>query len=1355
MANLQIQIPPPSTFSIKEDPRNVAHRWQNYIEGFEIYLNCLPKPSEERKINLLLHIAGPEIRELYKTLSPEEETFKSTLEALEKHFTPQINIRYERSIFNSLKFKENETVDMFSIRLKTQGERCKFNDLDDLMVDRIIQEIRSSELRRKLLEKKDLTLNSLLNVSRTHEQSLVQGRGIEDIRKSTADLQVSQVRSSNAKLTQGTQSKHSFAKRGGKSQQNQNQRHFPSQQNERPAYQGTQYRGSSNYFHRGGARNVHNRKKDCFRCGQDDHKPYDKKSCPGFQTVCSICSCRGHLTQRCFSRMKTIYYAQAESTGGPSGDVSQESTNGRYEHFSFQINAIRKARRRIYCDLEINGKPIEMQVDSAADLTVIPENIARQIPNLKLERDKEEINDYNHNPIEVKASAKVEVKLGNKLFKDMPITIVAEEKEKNGVKKEKRALLGLDWLWDLELDWLSILSVQKAKVENEKNEKNDNKSNVEDVLVKYKDVFDPKLGTVKNVEASLELKEDASPKFFSPRQIPFAIKPQVEKEIKRLVEEGNWEKVQYSQWATPLVPIAKPDGEVRLCGDYKVTLNPQLKVAQHPLPNPANMLAALGDCTVFSKLDLKQAFQQLPMDKKSQDYCTINTHLGLFRPKRLPYGVASSPALWQETMDKIFNGLPGIFCFVDDILIAGKNKDEHQERLCKVLDRIKDHDIKINKEKCLFQVSEVEYLGFIIDKDGVHKTKEKVKAIENAKQPENIKELQSFLGLVTFYGKFVKDLATIAHPLYHLLGKDVEYQWSAECNEAFNKIKAELSSNTFLAHYRNDLPVRLVCDASQVGIGSVLAHIMPDGTERPIAYASRLLNKAERNYSQIEKEGLSLVYGVKKFHMYLYGKKSFNLVTDHKPLLAILGSKVGLPTLVAARLQRWAITLAAYNYVLEYRPTSKMGNADALSRLPVDQAPEGNEKNILLIESQNLPIKAKDISQYTMKDPVLSKVLQSMISGRDNLLNSDDYQAYKAILDELSVEQNCILRGARVVIPKALQQKVMKEIHEDHQGIVKSKAIARSFMWWPNMDKDIENHVKQCEICAQNQNNPKAVTIHPWETARYGWQRVHIDYAGPFLGYSYLIVVDAYSKWPEVIPMTSTTSNSTIKALMQLFATHGLPERIVSDNGPQFTSEEFKQFMEINGIKHTLSAPYHPSTNGEAERFVQTFKNAMKRLDANQNTVHSKISKFLLSYRTTPHSATNVAPSFLLMGRRIRSKLDLMIPDYQSQAENKSWKQYETMKNVREFEVSSPVMIRVYNSQNKWVKGIVKRRLGNLHYEIEVDGYLVKRHVDQMKAGIISYTLEKEQSKKEKLPVMGRILPDRESRGKAREILNL
>ncbi|XP_064109047.1 uncharacterized protein K02A2.6-like [Macrobrachium nipponense] len=999
-------------------------------------------------------------------------------------------------------------------------------------------------------------------------------------------------------------------------------------------------------------------KKSCFRCGKQDHYSNDWDKCPASGQTCNNCRKRGHLTSQCkFAKQKTTKQINrtVDSNDGFSSNEESVHKTTEVEQFAFHINSVNKdAQERLMAQIEINGKLTPMQIDTAADVTIISERIAQTVPNLVIRPSDKVLKIYNGTNIEVVGSSQVKVQYKDQEIGKLPLTIV---------KGQGQTLLGLDWLRCIKLDWPSVLRVTDTKQEPAE------EISLTNLLSDYKEVFEDRVGTVKNAQAVLVLKENATPRFSAPRPVPYALKTAVETEIRRLESEGSWEKVDYSDWSTPLVPIVKDNGQVRLCGDYKVTLNPQLQVAQHPLPNPKDMFATLSGCSVFSKIDLRQAFQQLSMDENSQKLC-----------------------------------MSGVFIFIDDILVTGKNKKEHRERLRAVLKKLKEHNIKVNQSKCILEVDSVEYLGFIVNGKGIHKTQDKVNAVQSAKLPENVKELQSFLGLVTFYGSFIQNLATIAHPLYNLLNKDVKWNWTKECQNAFERIKAEVTSPTFLVHYQMDLPVKLVCDASNIGLGAVLAHVMPDGTEKPIAFASRVLNKAERNYSQIEKEALALVYGVKKFHMYLYGRKRFTLVTDHKPLLMILGPKASLPTLVAARLQRRAIILAAYDYNIEYRPTSKMGNADALSRLPVDKAPEQYEESILLISAYNSPITAKEIAQGTKKDPVLSKVVQSLITGRDICAEDANCKPYKEIWNELSVTQECILRGSRVVIPNALRNRVLSEIHADHQGIVRSKSIARTYVWWTGVDRDIENLVKKCMNCALQQNNPIPTRMHPWELPRYPWQRVHIDFAGPFLGYSYLILVDAYSKWPEVIPMQTTSSVATIRSLMQIFSTHGLPERIVTDNGPQFTSQEFMDFLN------------HPSTNGEAERFVQTFKHNMKCRQANSGNVASHIAKFLLSYRTTVHNTTGITPSYLLMGRRIRNKLDLMYPSLQSQLEQKGYDQVKKLPNVRHFAPSGYVMVRSYNTPEKWVQGEIVRKIGNLHYDVNVGGKIVKRHVDQLQS---------------------------------------
>ena len=308
---------------------------------------------------------------------------------------------------------------------------------------------------------------------------------------------------------------------------------------------------------------------------------------------------------------------------------------------------------------------------------------------------------------------------------------------------------------------------------------------------------------------------------------------------------------------------------------------------------------------------------------------TINTSKGLYQYQRLPLGVASAPAIFQSTMDTILKGIDGVVCYIDDILITGRNDQEHRNRLEAVLSRLERYGVQLKWSKCSFLQEKVQFLGHVIDAEGVHPSPEKVQAIVEAPSPATVTELRSFLGMLQYYGKFLRNLSTLLHALNNLLREGVSWSWQPECQEAFESAKV-------LAHYDVNLPIKLACDASSYGIGAVLSHVMPGGEEHPVAFASRTLSASEKDYAQLD--------GVKKFHQYLFVRK-FTLETDHKPLLNILGPKSAVPTLAAARLQRWALILASYHYDVLFRRTSEHSNADGLSGLPAEKAGTPDESD--------------------------------------------------------------------------------------------------------------------------------------------------------------------------------------------------------------------------------------------------------------------------------------------------------------------------------------------------------------------------------------------------------------------------
>ena len=334
----------------------------------------------------------------------------------------------------------------------------------------------------------------------------------------------------------------------------------------------------------------------------------------------------------------------------------------------------------------------------------------------------------------------------------------------------------------------------------------------------------------------------------------------------------------------------------------------------------------------------------------------------------------------------------------------------------------------------------VDYLGHTISADGLRTSEAKIKGIVNAPTPQNVPELRSFLGLVNYYGKFLPDLATILAPLYSLLRKHKRWHWGKEQDEAFERVKQLLLSSEVLVHFDDRLPVILSCDASPYGLGAVLSHLMPDGSERPIAFASKSLTETERKYSQLDKEAMAIVYGVKKYHQYIYGRQ-FTLKTDHKPLMYIFGENRAIPTMASGRIQRWALTLGAYNYQIEYKKGEQHANADAMSRLP--QKITGSEPPIapevvhLMEFLDTSPVSSKHIRLWTDRDSLLSKIRRWILSGWPE--KEKEMQPFFSKKTELSVEEGCILWGSRVVVPSKGRSKVVKMLHEAHPGIVRMK----------------------------------------------------------------------------------------------------------------------------------------------------------------------------------------------------------------------------------------------------------------------------------------------------------------------------
>ncbi|XP_039747900.1 uncharacterized protein K02A2.6-like [Pararge aegeria] len=1019
----------------------------------------------------------------------------------------------------------------------------------------------------------------------------------------------------------------------------------------------------------------------CFRCG-DRHGG----ECRFINATCRFCKKRGHIEKICLVKKKSL----KRNINFTNDEHTDTHLNGIYS-----INCETKVLPFVV-EVSLENIPVVMQVDTGASFSLVNEctwkNIEHQNQHITLQPVNLTLRTWTDTPVILLGQAKLQAQ-----YRDIKCSlnvIIAKGRGPN--------LLGRDWLGPLNI----ALNINVIA--------NNDLVNIEKTILKYSNIFRDGLGTFRGDPVTIHLKPGATPKFFKARPVPYAIKARVEEEIDRLVAEGVLRPLSYSEWATPVVPIIKKSGDIRLCGDYRSTVNQATESDTYPMPTANEVFATVAGAKFFTTLDLDRAYTQVKVQDSTAKMLTLNTCKGLYSVHRLPFGVKACPGIFQRLMTALLAGVQGVAVLIDDIIVSGPTMLEMQQRLETVLDRIQKAGFRLNKSKCKFAQEKVEFLGFVINGEGIHPAPSKIEAVVKTPEPQNVQELQAFLGLYNFYERFIPHKATILEPLHRLLDKSQTWQWTQRERDAFNKAKQLLTFETTLVHYDLYKPLILTCDSSQYGVGAVLSHVMENGQERPIAMSSRTLNSHERRYSQLDKEATAIMFGIKKFHNYLAGR-NFTVITDHKPLLGIFDPKRPMPCILSPRLTRIAIALTAHDYSIAYRPGTEIGNADSLSRWPLP-VPDQEEQPLyeILLMAENLsdfPFTALEICSETKKDQTLSRVVHFLQSGWPNKVNDRDLRVYWLHRSELSLQNGCVLLGGRVVIPRPLRQTILRMLHTTHNGIVHTKALARSYVWWPQLSDDINELVNNCTRCLENRHMPPR-SSHEWIVPSRPWSRIHIDFAGPFMNKTFLIVVDAFSKWPEVLMTNSTNSASVIRHLRNLFATHGICETLVSDNGTSFVSAEMKLFLESNKIRHVTSAPYHPATNGLAERMVQTVKEKLRKMDGSWEI---KIPNMLLGLRVTPCSKTNKSPSELLMNRRLRTVLDSLHPDSLQYKKVEGQIINNAQQKNRETNVGQKIMYRNYTNGPKWLPGQVFEKDGPSNYRVQTeDGAVLRRHIDQI-----------------------------------------
>ncbi|KAL1446815.1 hypothetical protein WDU94_012377, partial [Cyamophila willieti] len=1046
----------------------------------------------------------------------------------------------------------------------------------------------------------------------------------------------------------------------------------------------------------------------CLRCGRQNHKSTDCRMDKN-SLKCNLCNRTGHVSTVCLSSLMQNS-KKSNSTHSMQTLQTYESNSSLPTYGMNQIEPVFQNQNSEIIDLFefnsesdkymihvlLNNKQQKFEVDSGAKYSLLSE---REFKKLNLNTPLIESNlafrSYTGNVINSKGKVLIQVQ-----YKDQ--TMMGEL---HIVPDGHDPLLGRQWIRGLNIELGKI----EPHIENRcPMPPLHQVQSVDDIFQRFPKVFEEKIGCVPNFQVSLQLRKDAKPVFTKERPVPYALHEKVEKELDQLEAQGIITPVAASDWGSPLVCIPKPDGGVRICVDYKCGVNERLVQANHPIRRIDDVLHSLRDSKFFCKLDLFKAYLHLQVDTESSKIQTLSTHRGTYLMNRLSFGVKTAPSEFNRILCLVLKGLVKVEAYFDDIIIHGQTIEECTKNLCACLERLTEYDLHVNKSKCFFFLEKIEYLGHIIEFNKISKSPEKVSAVQNMPKPSNADEVRRFLGLVTYYSRFIPDFSTLSYPLRCLLKKNHQWCWTAQCEAAFLNLKSVLCSDKVLMPFNPSLPVVLTTDASPYGVAAVLSHCI-ENVEHPIAYASRSLTSSEQNYSQLDREALAIIFGVTHFYNYLYGKR-FVLITDNQPLSRIFHHNKALPQMTSARLLRYASFLSGFDYTVQFKKGKENQNVDCLSRIPIDTHLCSSDQYIgdevnqlyaeLILQVSSAKVTSESIKEETQKDDKLKQLIFE-------LKNNSNESTYTLVDDVLFYKD-------RVVIPVSLQSQILSELHETHLGVMKMKQLARRYVYWTNIDRDIERLVRGCETCAQIKSSPPKVSVHPWECPQGNWERIHIDYAGPFQNAYFLVCVDAKSKWVEVnILKTAPTSTNTIHLLENIFTTHGYPTVIVSDNHSIFQSEEFRTYCTTQGIFQKFIAPGHPATNGLAERNIQTLKNRLKALASDPTPLQEKVQSILLRYRATP-LACGKSPAELYLHRKIKIRLDAIFP-YHPQASK------EQSNPTRFLHVGERVQARFFiNNSPVWQFGKIEKKLGSRHYLVRLDsGRLIKRHINQLRSSLV------------------------------------
>lgn len=981
--------------------------------------------------------------------------------------------------------------------------------------------------------------------------------------------------------------------------------------------------------------NSHNKK--CFRCGSSSHVASDTK-CPARNATCNYCKKDGHFASVCNAKNSSDRSSKPNFQKSFSINMNNLQNTGNFSSVnSIHSSVVSKPFLTIEVASDHSKVPVTFLLDTGSDVSILPYSYYIRYFSRGLKPfSNASLKNFDQSEIHVLGVLQGVSCNFKDRFAEIDFIVCDAD----------TCILGVDSISKLEItisgihqpNNLHTFSVGRT-VTTSSHANSAHSATAPQSL--------PKLN---GYNFFIKLKPDAPTSLIQKqRRIPFALQDAVEKEIQQLLANDIIEEIDSSDFVSPIVVVPKSDSEIRLCVDYK-RLNQHIIIDQHPLPTVDEIFSKLAGARYFSKLDLRSAYHQLEIREDSRDYTAFISHIGLFRYKRLPFGLASAPSAYMKVISNILRRCKNTVCYLDDILIFGDTEQIHDECLKATLDCLSAHGMTLNEKKCVYKKESLQFLGRMIGSDGVSPLPDTLEAIINASVPHDKHSLRSFLGLANFYRSFIPNAALLSSSLYDLLKDNVQFRWSEKHQKDFDSLKSALSNFVPLAFFNSDLdtPTFVTTDASSYGISAVLSQQDSNtGEERPVYFLSRKLSDMEQKYSVSEKEFLAVLWGVERLHQFLYGRY-FTVRTDHQCLKQLLSNGIEGGS-APCRVIRWATKLLQYHFRVQYIPGKQNPVADALSRVPYLSKDSGVELfAVSLTQDLNShPLTLDELTRETEADPLLQEVQKFIHSGWPSRISSvpNEIRGFWNVRNDLSIVNGVICRHDKFVIPSNLQSRLVAFAHEGHMGMSKCKSRLREFYWWPNLNSSVEEQVRTCP-CSHENSRESPVQVPSY--VNKPWHQLAIDIKGPIHDSSHrthyiLVLIDCYTKFTISRVVSTISSQQMIAFLNSVFSIFGHCVILTSDNGPQFISSEFNSFLHKKGIVHRRSSVYNPQSNGVVERFN---RNLAKLLEVskfkNGHQLQEEIDTYVLNYNSTFHATTGSTPSDLMFRYKSRNMLAMV-----------------------------------------------------------------------------------------------------------------